>query len=91
MQVQAMVPPYGGGRASRKEIRAIEFQKEILARPEGKIRVRRTGSTLSRISTDNAAKNFFWEGVIWRPLKNAQFCSSSRKAKILTTGIHGVF
>jgi hypothetical protein len=23
-----------------------------------------------------------------RPLKNAQFCSSSRKAKILTTGIH---
>jgi hypothetical protein len=26
-----------------------------------------------------------------RPLKNAQFCSSSRKAKILTTGIHVVF
>jgi hypothetical protein len=26
-----------------------------------------------------------------RPLKNAQFCSSSRKAKILTTGIHLVF
>jgi len=26
-----------------------------------------------------------------RPLKNAQFCSSSRKAKILTTGIHCVF
>ena len=26
-----------------------------------------------------------------RPFKNAQFCSSSRKAKILTTGIHGVF
>jgi len=23
-----------------------------------------------------------------RPLKNAQFCSISRKAKILTTGIH---
>jgi hypothetical protein len=23
-----------------------------------------------------------------RPLKNAQFCSSSRKSKILTTGIH---
>jgi hypothetical protein len=23
-----------------------------------------------------------------RPLKNAQFCSSPRKAKILTTGIH---
>jgi len=26
-----------------------------------------------------------------RPLKNVQFCSSSRKAKILTAGIHGVF
>jgi len=26
-----------------------------------------------------------------RPFKNAQFCSSSRKAKILTIGIHGVF
>ncbi len=26
-----------------------------------------------------------------RPLKNANFCSSSRKAKILTTGIPGVF
>ena len=26
-----------------------------------------------------------------RPLKNAQFYSSARKAKILTTGIHGVF
>jgi len=26
-----------------------------------------------------------------RPLKNANFCSSSRKAKILTTGIHLVF
>jgi predicted nucleic acid-binding protein len=26
--------------------------------------------------------------AIMRPLKNAQFCSSSRKAKILTTGIH---
>jgi hypothetical protein len=28
---------------------------------------------------------------IKRPLKNAHFCSSSRKAKILTTGIHCVF
>jgi len=26
-----------------------------------------------------------------RPLKNAQFCSSSRKAKILTAGIYGIF
>jgi len=26
-----------------------------------------------------------------RPLKNVQFCSSSRKAKISTTGIHSVF
>jgi hypothetical protein len=26
-----------------------------------------------------------------RPLKNVNFCLSSRKAKILTTGIHGVF
>jgi hypothetical protein len=26
-----------------------------------------------------------------RPLKNAQFCSRPRKAKILTAGIHGVF
>ncbi len=26
-----------------------------------------------------------------RPLKNAQFCSSSRRAMILTTGIHWVF
>jgi len=26
-----------------------------------------------------------------RPLKNIQFCSKSRQAKILTTGIHRVF
>ena len=26
-----------------------------------------------------------------RPLKNTYFCSNSRKAKILTTGIHLVF
>jgi len=26
--------------------------------------------------------------VAMRPLKNVHFCSSSRKAKILTTGIH---
>ena len=26
-----------------------------------------------------------------RPLKNVNFCLSSRKAIILTTGIHGVF
>jgi hypothetical protein len=26
-----------------------------------------------------------------RPLKNAQFCSSSRKAKILTAGIYRIF
>jgi hypothetical protein len=26
-----------------------------------------------------------------RPLKNVQFCSMPRKAKILTTGIHLVF
>jgi hypothetical protein len=26
-----------------------------------------------------------------RPLKNAHFCSSPRKAKILTAGIHTVF
>jgi hypothetical protein len=26
-----------------------------------------------------------------RPLENAHFCSSSRKAKILTAGIHRVF
>ena len=26
-----------------------------------------------------------------RPLKNVQFCSRSRKAKIFTTGIHSVF
>jgi hypothetical protein len=26
-----------------------------------------------------------------RPLKNVQFCSRPRKAKILTGGIHGVF
>jgi hypothetical protein len=26
-----------------------------------------------------------------RPLKNAQFCLSSRKAKILTGGIYGIF
>jgi hypothetical protein len=29
--------------------------------------------------------------LLLRPLKNAHFCSSSRKAKILTTGIHIVF
>jgi hypothetical protein len=27
----------------------------------------------------------------WRPLKNTQFCSRSRKARILTTGIPVVF
>ena len=27
----------------------------------------------------------------WRPLKNAQFCSSSRKARILTGGIYWIF
>jgi len=27
-------------------------------------------------------------GLRMRPLKNAQFCSRSRKARILTTGIH---
>jgi hypothetical protein len=26
-----------------------------------------------------------------RPLRNVQFCSRPKKAKILTTGIHGVF
>jgi hypothetical protein len=26
-----------------------------------------------------------------RPLKNIQFCQSTRKARILTTGIHRVF
>ena len=26
-----------------------------------------------------------------RPLQNVQFCSSSRKAKILTTGIYWIF
>jgi hypothetical protein len=31
------------------------------------------------------------ENIKTRPLKNAQFRSNSRKAKILTTGIHGVF
>jgi len=30
-------------------------------------------------------------GYAKRPLKNVQFCSSSRKAIILTTGIHRVF
>ena len=30
-------------------------------------------------------------GLFQRPLNNAQFCSSSRKARILTTGIHWVF
>jgi len=31
------------------------------------------------------------ERIITRPLKNANFCLSSRKAKILTAGIHLVF
>jgi len=31
---------------------------------------------------------FIVAGVARRPLKNAQFCLRSRKAKILTTGIH---
>jgi len=30
-------------------------------------------------------------GDVKRPLKNAQFCSSSRKAKILTAGIYRIF
>ena len=29
--------------------------------------------------------------MVSRPLKNAQFCSRSRKAKILTTGIYLIF
>ena len=30
-------------------------------------------------------------GGILRPLQNVQFCSSSRKVKILTTGIYWIF
>ncbi len=37
------------------------------------------------------SKAFYFLHKKLRPLKNAQFCSSSRKAIILTTGIHGVF
>jgi predicted dehydrogenase len=37
------------------------------------------------------ASDFFKRFHKLRPLKNIHFCSSSRKAKILTTGIHGVF
>ncbi len=43
--------------------KAIEFQKEILARPEGEIRVKDTGRMSSRIWTDNAAKIFFWKSI----------------------------
>jgi hypothetical protein len=31
------------------------------------------------------------KNLTMRPLQNAHFCSSSRKVKILTTGIHKVF
>jgi hypothetical protein len=36
------------------------------------------------------SKLLFWATVL-RPLKNGQFCSRSRKAKILTTGIYLIF
>ncbi len=42
----------------------IEFQKKILARPEGEIRARRTDSTSSRISIDNATQNLFLKDYI---------------------------
>jgi len=32
--------------------------------------------------------SIFYEFIKMRPLKNVQFCSRPRKAKILTTGIH---
>ncbi len=41
------------------------------------------------LKTDTKLTVFYLH--ILRPLKNANFCSSSRKAIILTTGIHGVF
>jgi len=39
---------------------------------------------MRRMSREKKLKNRGWE----RPLKNVQFCSSSRKAKILTGGIY---
>ena len=44
------------------------------------------------ISVDNEiAARSIMQVINVRPLENTQFCSSSRKARILTTGIHGVF
>ena len=39
-------------------------------------------------ATENEINDKDTQHLVKRPLKNVQFCSSSRKAKILTTGIH---
>jgi hypothetical protein len=39
-------------------------------------------------AAERAGKSEDLSGQTARPLKNAHFCSSSRKAKILSTGIH---
>jgi hypothetical protein len=40
---------------------------------------------------EHLMNSIFYEFIKMRPLKNVQFCSKPRKAKILTTGIHLVF
>jgi hypothetical protein len=40
------------------------------------------------IKPTKKARDFLNNKYSLRPLKNVQFCSRSRKAKILTTGIH---
>ncbi len=66
---------------TREESMMIEFQKKILARPEGEIRVRRTGigfkimilgrleggrRTRRTLTTDNAAKIFILKPIVRR-------------------------
>jgi len=50
----------------------------------------------NRLANDKAFKNEIKNRIlknadILSQFQNVQFCSRSRKAKILTTGIHGVF
>jgi len=45
----------------------------------------------SALSAEPGKKNLFIMIKLKRPLQNVQFCSSSRKAKILTTGIYWIF
>jgi len=47
-----------------------------------------TDQTTEEIGRKNEGRGQRKKTIVKRPLENAQFGSSSRKAKILTTGIH---